>query len=106
VSNVRGYITLIESSCTSCMICARECPDWCIHIESHSETVPGPGRPRVTKVLDVFTIDWGLCMFFGICVEVCPYDALAWTPAFDAATATSADLRHDRTRLGSAPSGS
>jgi NADH-quinone oxidoreductase subunit I len=30
------------------------------------------------NVLDSFTIDWGLCMYCGICVEVCPFDALAW----------------------------
>lgn len=106
MSNARGYIELIESSCTSCMICARECPDWCIHIESHTETVTGTGRPKVVKVLDEFTIDWGLCMFCGICVEVCPYDALAWSPHFDDPAATSLDLRHGRDRLGTPPSGS
>ncbi len=106
MTGTRGYIALDESACTSCMICARECPDWCIHIESHSETVAGPGRPRTVKVLDAFTIDWGLCMFCGICVEVCPYDALAWSPHFDAAAGTGADLRHGRERLARPPSGS
>src|SRR5699024_2533665 len=26
----RGVIALLEENCTSCMLCARECPDWCI----------------------------------------------------------------------------
>src|SRR6185312_12958730 len=26
----RGVIALTEENCTSCMLCARECPDWCI----------------------------------------------------------------------------
>jgi formate hydrogenlyase subunit 6/NADH:ubiquinone oxidoreductase subunit I len=30
-------------------------------------------------VLDRFAIDWSLCMYCGICVEECPYDALEWT---------------------------
>jgi len=32
-------------------------------------------------VLDRFAIDWSLCMYCGICVEVCPFDALFWAPA-------------------------
>lgn len=106
MTGARGYIALDEAACTSCMICARECPDWCIHIESHSETAAGPGRQRTVKVLDSFTIDWGLCMFCGICVEVCPYDALAWSPHFDAASSTDAGLRHGRDRLACPPNGS
>jgi NADH-quinone oxidoreductase subunit I len=29
-------------------------------------------------VLDSFAIDWSLCMYCGICVEECPFDALEW----------------------------
>ena len=32
----RGVIALLEENCTSCMLCARECPDWCIYIDSHN----------------------------------------------------------------------
>jgi NADH-quinone oxidoreductase subunit I len=74
-------IRLIEPACTSCMICARECPTWCISIESHAEALEGlpPGsRQRTHNVLDRFAIDWSLCMYCGICIEECPYDALEW----------------------------
>ena len=30
-------IKLVYSNCTSCMICVRECPTWCINLESHGE---------------------------------------------------------------------
>ena len=76
-----GSIRLIEPACTSCMICARECPTWCIHIDSHTEPIPDlpPGvRERTQHVLDRFAIDWSLCMYCGICIEECPFDALAW----------------------------
>jgi len=76
-----GSIELIEAACTSCMICARECPSWCIIIESHTRPVadqPAGGRVRTENVLDRFAIDWSLCMYCGICVEECPFDALEW----------------------------
>jgi NADH-quinone oxidoreductase subunit I len=63
------------------MICARECPTWCISIDSHAEPVaglPSGSRQRTQNVLDRFAIDWSLCMYCGICIEECPYDALEW----------------------------
>jgi NADH-quinone oxidoreductase subunit I len=89
-----GSIRLIEPACTSCMICARECPSWCITIDSHTEPIPDlpPGaRERTRNVLDRFLIDWSLCMYCGICVDECPFDALEWladrTPAGGSADA-------------------
>ncbi len=29
-------------------------------------------------MLDTFTIDYGTCLYCGICIEECPFDALAW----------------------------
>jgi len=92
-----GSIRLIEEKCTSCMICARECPSWCISIDSHTEPVPDlpPGaRERTQNVLDRFEIDWNLCMYCGICVEECPFDALAWEPEHTAAAPSARTLRH------------
>jgi len=119
----RGVIGLLEENCTVCMLCARECPDWCIYIDSHKEPVPsahelsvpeasaqqagtqpagapaGRGRQRVRNVLDRFAIDFSLCMYCGICIEVCPYDALFWAPEFSYAEPDLRDLTHERGRL-------
>jgi len=144
----RGVIALLEENCTACMLCARECPDWCIYIESHKEPVPGHeygvgvsspasaddygieragpvpglsapgggaggpgsgedpahgpagrGRQRVRNVLDRFAIDFSLCMYCGICVEACPYDALFWSPEFSYAETDIAELTHEQGRL-------
>ena len=125
----RGVIGLLEENCTVCMLCARECPDWCIYIDSHKEPVPsagepsagepgvpgatahqagarqaggqpaGRGRQRVRNVLDRFAIDFSLCMYCGICIEVCPYDALFWAPDFSYAEPDLHDLTHERGRL-------
>ncbi|RKS69231.1 4Fe-4S binding protein [Motilibacter peucedani] len=99
----RGVIALSEPNCTVCMLCVRECPDWCITIDSHVERVPaeGPGgRPRSVHVLDRFDIDYGLCMYCGICVEVCPFDALFWAPGTDYSAAEPEQLVHGKERLG------
>jgi NADH-quinone oxidoreductase subunit I len=97
----RGVIALIDENCTVCMLCARECPDWCIYIDSHKETStpPGSARPRQRNVLDRFAIDFALCMYCGICVEVCPFDALHWSPEFEYAETDVADLTHEKDRL-------
>ncbi|MEU7913486.1 NuoI/complex I 23 kDa subunit family protein [Microbispora bryophytorum] len=98
----RGVIALVEENCTVCMLCARECPDWCIYIDSHKETLPAPegGRPRARNVLDRFAIDFSLCMYCGICIEVCPFDALFWSPEFEYAEYDIRDLLHEKDKLG------
>ncbi|MYS38592.1 formate hydrogenlyase subunit 6/NADH:ubiquinone oxidoreductase subunit I [Streptomyces sp. KhCrAH-43] len=98
----RGVIALFEENCTVCMLCARECPDWCIYIDSHKETVPAAapgGRERSRNVLDRFAIDFSLCMYCGICIEVCPFDALFWSPEFEYAETDILDLTHERDKL-------
>nr|WP_233166761.1 NADH-quinone oxidoreductase subunit J [Micromonospora sp. Rc5] len=43
----RGVIALLAENCTVCMLCARECPDWCIYIDSHKEEVAVPGAALI-----------------------------------------------------------
>jgi NADH-quinone oxidoreductase subunit I len=85
------------------MLCARECPDWCIYIEAHKTLAPPRregGKPRSVNALDRFDIDFSLCMYCGICVEVCPFEALFWSPEYEYSEVRIADLLHDKTRLG------
>ena len=98
----RGVIALHEENCTSCMLCARECPDWCIFIEAHKYLAPPRregGKPRQKNELDRFDIDFSLCMYCGICVEVCPFDALHWVSTHDYAAVEADGLRHGIARL-------
>ena len=102
-SRTRGVIALKEENCTVCMLCARQCPDWCIYIEGHKEKRPPRregGRERTVSLLDRFDIDYALCMYCGICVEVCPFDALFWSPEYEYSEANIADLLHDKEKLG------
>lgn len=95
----RGVIALHQQACTSCMLCVRECPTWCITLEAHQEQVSEEGarRPRVVNVLDRFDINFASCMYCGICVEACPHDALFWAPE---ATPAGPHLVQDRHELG------
>ncbi len=101
-ARARGVIGLVEERCTVCMLCVRECPDWCLVIDSHVETLPPDEehrRPRSVNVLDGFSIDYALCMYCGICVEVCPFDALHWAPTATYAEPSTEALVHGRDRL-------
>jgi NADH-quinone oxidoreductase subunit I len=51
------------------------------------------------KVLDRFAIDYALCMYCGICVEVCPFDALFWSPEFEYAEYDIVELTHEKEKL-------
>ena len=102
-ARTRGVIALKEENCTVCMLCSRECPDWCIYIDSHKDVMPPktPGaRPRTRNVLDRFAIDFALCMYCGICVEVCPFDALFWSPHFEYSEVDITKLTHEMETLG------
>src|SRR2546429_3903217 len=98
----RGVIALKEENCTVCMLCSRECPDWCIYIDSHKDVMPpktAGARARTRNVLDRFAIDYALCMYCGICVEVCPFDALFWSPHFEYSTDDLSTLTHEMDTL-------
>jgi NADH-quinone oxidoreductase subunit I len=38
-------------------------------------------------------------MYCGICIEVCPFDALFWSPEFEYAETDIRDLTHERDKL-------
>ncbi|MBM3705388.1 MAG: NADH-quinone oxidoreductase subunit I [Actinobacteria bacterium] len=55
--------------CTGCGICASNCPQRCISVEKKG----GEKQP------EIYTVNYGLCMFCRICIDVCPFDALQQT---------------------------
>ena len=90
-----------EERCTGCASCAKYCPLGIIRIVTHpSEKAVDEGDKYV---LDVFDIDMGRCMFCGLCVEACPYDALHMGSGFEEGKYSRRDLVIDKQHLNDAP---
>jgi NADH-quinone oxidoreductase subunit I len=82
--------TWYEDRCTGCASCAKYCPLGIIRIV----TDPNGGNEQDggSYRIDVFDIDQGRCMYCGLCVEACPYDALHMGTNFEAAQYTRQEL--------------
>jgi NADH-quinone oxidoreductase subunit I len=93
--------TWYEERCTGCASCAKYCPLGIIRI------VTDPSGEAVLEGekygIEVFDIDIGRCMFCGLCVEACPYDALHMGSGFEESRYTRTELVIDVDRLRQAP---
>ena len=101
-SRFRGQeFSWYEDRCTGCASCAKYCPLGIIRIVTHPS---GEAMEEGDKyAIDVFDIDMGRCMFCGLCVEACPYDAIHMGSGFEEGTYRRSDLVVDVDRLRSAP---
>ena len=55
--------------CTGCGICEKNCPQHCITVVKKE----GEKQP------ETYTVNYGLCMFCRICIDMCPFNALQQT---------------------------
>jgi NADH-quinone oxidoreductase subunit I len=93
--------TWYEERCTGCASCAKYCPLGIIRIVTEpSGTFLQEGEKYG---IEVFDIDIGRCMFCGLCVEACPYDALHMGSGFEEGSFQRESLVIDVDRLRSAP---
>ena len=95
----RGVIALHEENCTVVHAVRPRVPRL-VHLHRGPQDQAPPrrdgGKPRTSNALDRFDIDYSLCMYCGICVEVCPFDALFWSPEYEYSEPRIADLLHDK----------
>ncbi len=71
--------------CVACLICEKECPPRCIHIDKSKDKKPDfVGKAQFYPA--AFTIDVSVCMSCQICVEVCPFEAIKMDTAFELST--------------------
>lgn len=82
----RGVLYNDIDRCTGCKECEKVCPVKCIHIE----TEPGADTNKIW--VSVFDIDFGKCVFCGLCVESCAPQSLFHTRQYEGAVYSTLDL--------------
>lgn len=60
-------------NCTACMMCAKACPNDCIKLE-------GAKGEDGKRWMTTYQLDFSTCIFCGLCVEACNFDALTFRP--------------------------
>jgi NAD(P)H-quinone oxidoreductase subunit I len=86
---IRGHeLVWFPLKCTGCATCAKSCPQGNIEIVTHRDDTSKPNYYFVDK----FEVDTGRCMFCGLCVESCPFDALAMGLSYERAQYRRKDL--------------
>lgn len=68
-----------QTNCTGCATCAKTCPQGAIHVVTTARI----DENRYEVIL--FEVDTGYCIFCGLCVEACPFDALCIGYAYERA---------------------
>jgi NADH-quinone oxidoreductase subunit I len=88
----RTNLLWFDERCTGCSTCAQACPDGCILVAT---------SPREDGSLnkDRYEIDFRLCMFCGLCVEACPFEAIQAGGPFDDAVYVFDDMYRDKDTL-------
>jgi formate hydrogenlyase subunit 6/NADH:ubiquinone oxidoreductase subunit I len=64
------------------------CPVQCISLETEEGVFPED------KWVSVFDINFGVCVFCGVCVDHCAPQSLTHRPDFEVATVRASDLIH------------
>jgi NADH-quinone oxidoreductase chain I len=82
-----------KNKCTGCATCAKTCPQGVIHIMTSVST--GENKYKVEQ----FEADMGYCIFCGLCVEACPFEALFMGYAYERARYRRGELVLDKENL-------
>jgi NADH-quinone oxidoreductase subunit I len=86
----KGRHILFLDKCTGCQLCAIACDGIAVAIEM--QHVP-KGKPHNKK--DIWpAVDFGRCVFCGLCVDACPFDALYMTNDYELSSYDKTSLKY------------
>ncbi len=88
----RTNLLWFEGRCTGCSTCAQACPDGCILVAT------SPAEDGSLNI-DRYEIDFRLCMYCGLCVEACPYDAIQAGGTWKDVTTNFQEMYRDKDAL-------
>jgi NAD(P)H-quinone oxidoreductase subunit I len=93
----RGRIHFERPKCISCEVCVRVCPINLpvVDYDFNKETKK--------KELNSYSIDFGVCIFCGNCVEYCPTSCLSMTEEYEMSVYDRHELNYDDVALGRLP---
>jgi len=81
----RGFLQVRLDACIGCLQCMRACPINCIRVVVEKQ--------QDVRMLTRFDVNQAKCMHCGLCVEVCPTEAIVFTKRFEGACYDLRDLR-------------
>ena len=82
-----------EKKCTGCGTCAKACHIGAIRISTSTNQVDNKYEVKS------YEIDTGYCVFCGLCVEVCPFEALFMSYDYERAQYRRGDLLQDKENM-------
>ena len=86
-----------EEKCTGCATCAKACHIGAIKIITKTNMVNNKYE------VGTYQVDTGYCIFCGLCVEACPFDALYMGYAYERARYRRNDLVQDKETMMETP---
>ncbi len=86
----RGRHIHIRENCTACGQCVRACPVVAIRIDKSDR--------KYEKDAALY-FDYSRCIFCGLCVDACRFDALYHTPVVDLSEGSRDELKYDPERI-------
>ncbi len=97
----KGRHLLREDKCTGCQLCAIACDGVAVAIEMQTLV---RNRPQ-NKKNSWPAVDYGRCVFCGLCVDACPFDALQMTNDYELCGYDKAALKYTPDMLMVPPAG-
>ncbi len=86
----KGRHMLREDKCTGCQLCAIACDGVAVAIEMQTMV---RNRPQNKKNYWP-AVDYGRCVFCGLCVDACPFDALSMSNDYELSAYDKASLKY------------